>query len=263
VERSWRTKNGIYNLQPMHERFFAPDMASEGDLVRLSADEGRHLAQVMRLRVGDSVRVFNGRGLERAGQVADIQRGEVSIALGEPVAAAPEARTVITLAQAVLKGDCMDGVVRDAVMLGVAVVAPVITARVEGDRRSHAAGMRVRRWERIAVASAKQCGRAVVPPIRPPVSLGACLEDLGSGARIALVEPGSLASTTLRQLAAGPPPASATVFVGPEGGWADDDLRVLASGSVLGLTLGGRILRAESAALVGLSALHAAWGEFD
>ena len=247
----------------MHERFFAPDLEPDAGLVHLPVDEARHLVRVMRVRTGDAVRVFNGRGLERAGRVADIRRDDVSIALGECVAAAPEARTAITLAQAVLKGDGMDGVIRDAVMLGVAAVAPVLTARVEGDRRSHAAGLRLGRWQRIAVASAKQCGRAVVPAILQPASLAACLAGTTTSVRLALVEPDALPATTIRELAALPVPASATVLVGPEGGWAEEELRLMEGHGTRGLRLGGRILRAESAALVGLSALHAVWGEFE
>jgi 16S rRNA (uracil1498-N3)-methyltransferase len=247
----------------MHARFFAPDLEPGASRVRLPLDEARHLLRVMRLGPGDAVRVFNGRGVECAGEVAAVDRDEVVVTVGEAVAAAAESPTAITLAQAVLKGDAMDGVVRDAVMLGVAALVPLLSARVEGDRRSHAAGLRLARWQRIAVASAKQCGRAVVPVVSAPMSLAACLSSVPAEARIALVEPtASLPAAGLGQMTGQAPPESLVLFVGPEGGWADEELRLLEGYQASALTLGSRTLRAESCALVGLSALHTVWGEF-
>jgi 16S rRNA (uracil1498-N3)-methyltransferase len=195
--------------------------------------------------------------------VAAVERDEVTIAIGGDAPAARESPRRITLAQSLLKGDCMDGVIRDAVMLGVAAIVPVLAARVEGDRRSHAAGLRVRRWERIAVASAKQCGRAVVPAVASPMSLAATLSSAASDLAVVLVEPGaSVPAVALGELAASEPPSAATLFIGPEGGWTEDELRLLAGYSARAVTLGHRTLRAESAAIVGLSVLHTLWGEF-
>lgn len=246
-----------------HARFYAPDLEAGAAVVRLPIDEARHLVRVLRLRLGDAVRVFNGRGLECVGRVHVMDKDEVAVAVEAAAAAAPEARTAIALAQAVLKGDAMDGVIRDAVMLGVSGIVPILTAHVEGDRRSHAAGLRLARWERIAVASAKQCGRAVVPAISQPVSLAACLSTMPAALRIVLLEPtADLPPLMDRDVAGDAVPESALLFVGPEGGWADEELRLLSGYEVRALTLGHRTLRAESAAIVGLSVLHTIWGEF-
>jgi 16S rRNA (uracil1498-N3)-methyltransferase len=246
-----------------HGRFYAPALERGNPAVVLPIDEARHLTRVLRLRVGAPVRVFNGRGLECAGHVAAIDRDEVSVALEAEVAASPEAARRITLAQAVLKGDCMDAVIRDAVMMGAAAILPIISAHVEGDRRSHAAGLRVTRWERIAVASAKQCGRAVVPVIAQPASLSAMLSATQADLRVVLVEPASgIPAVSLAELAAAVPPSTAQLLIGPEGGWADDELRLLLGYDARAITLGARTLRAESAALVGLSVLHTLWHEF-
>jgi 16S rRNA (uracil1498-N3)-methyltransferase len=250
-------------MSPVHSRFYAPALAPGADAVTLPIDEGRHLTRVLRLRAGTAVRVFDGRGRECDGHVARIERDEVTIAIDGEAAPAPETAVPITLVQSVLKSDCMDGVVRDAVMLGAAAIVPLLSARVEGDRRSHAAGLRVSRWERIAVSSAKQCGRAVVPSIAAPSSLPSALASPAAGLRIVLVEPASgMVATHLSELASARP-ANATLFVGPEGGWAEEELRLLARYEVRAITLGRRTLRAESAAIVGLSVLHTIWGEFD
>ena len=86
---------------------------------------------------------------------------------------APEARLQVTLAQAVLKGDKMDDVVRDAVMIGATAIRPILTARTETTAAILEKGRRQERWERVAISSAKQCGRAIVPPILEPVAFDA------------------------------------------------------------------------------------------
>src|SRR5258706_8729112 len=143
-------------------RFYAPELewsAREGDL---PADEAHHLMRAMRLGTGDDIAVFDGRGREFRARVVSAVRGRVRIELLEAIAPAPEARVPLTLVQAVLKGDKMDAVVRDATMLGVTAIEPVITSRTIA-RRGEAT-----RWGRVAVSSAKQCRRAVVPSIAGP-----------------------------------------------------------------------------------------------
>src|SRR4029450_1888473 len=97
----------------------------------------------------------------------------VQVRLGEPRDTVPESRLQVTLAQAVLKGDKMDDVVRDAVMIGAAAIRPILTARTETTAAIREKGRRKERWERVAVSSAKQCGRAIVPPILEPVTFDA------------------------------------------------------------------------------------------
>lgn len=247
----------------MHARFYAPDAHVGGDLVTLAPDEARHLTTVLRLGAGDTVRVFNGRGGQFEGRVETVGRVAVRVRLGAVVGAAPEAHVAVILAQAVLKGDKMDAVVRDAVMIGVAAIQPIVTDHVEVSlpvlERSH----RRERWERIAVASTKQCGRAVLPPVLAPVSLDTLCRGLTagtSGPALMLVEPGVvLAAEPLGNLD-GTPPAHATILVGPEGGWSSADLA--AAVGCRCVSLGPRTLRADAMALVAVAALFARWNEF-
>src|SRR6185295_5481908 len=114
-----------------HARFFAPAAHATGDRILLPGDEAEHLTRVLRLSTGATVCVFNGRGAEFEAIVETIDREGVRVHVGAPSTPAPEPRIAITLAQAVLKGDKMDDVVRDAVMLGVAAIQPLVTARSE------------------------------------------------------------------------------------------------------------------------------------
>jgi 16S rRNA (uracil1498-N3)-methyltransferase len=255
-------KRSVYNPS-VNPRFFAPDARATGDVVTLSSEEGRHLTRVLRLGAGASVRVFNGRGSEFE-SVVESTATRVSVRVGERREPAPEARLQVRLAQAVLKGDKMDDVVRDAVMMGVASILPVVTTRTEVSVSSLEKGHKRERWERVSISAAKQCGRAVVPAILEPVmfeSLTAMLlTSWLAGPLLMLVEPGAAKGVlTLSELAI-EAPTVATIVIGPEGGWTPEEIHAGSEVCRL-ITLGGRTLRADAMALVALSALFARWGE--
>ena len=145
----------------MH-RFFAPTLDLGDETVVLSKDEGEHLVRVLRLSVGDTVSVFDGRGHEFLARVATAVRRDVRLQLASRVEPAAEPAVPITLAQAVLKGDKMDEVVRDAVMLGVAAIQPIVSARSETTVAAITRGARIERWQRVALASVTpSCRRSV------------------------------------------------------------------------------------------------------
>jgi 16S rRNA (uracil1498-N3)-methyltransferase len=245
-------------------RFFAPAAGVTGDRILLPVDEAEHLTRVLRLSAGDRVRVFNGRGAEFEAVVDAADRGGVRLSIGAPCTPAPEPRVAITLVQSVLKGDKMDDVVRDAVMIGVAAIHPIITARSEIAIASLTRSRRRERWERIAVSSAKQCGRAVVPPIAEPrqfaPSQSPPAKDFPDPV-FTLVEPNTSAGMALASLEVTKVPDRATLIVGPEGGWTSEEVESAAALGTL-LTLGQRTLRADAMALVALSAMFARWSEF-
>src|SRR5690348_6517036 len=145
-------------------RFFSEAIDAPAGAARLSEDEARHLAQVLRLRAGDDIHVFDGAGREYLARVERIHRDGVDLRLIGPRPAAAEPRVALTLAQAVLKGDKMDEVVRDATMMGAAAIEPLVTEHTLAHVKP---GRAPERWRRIAIASAKQCGRAVLPSIGP------------------------------------------------------------------------------------------------
>jgi 16S rRNA (uracil1498-N3)-methyltransferase len=249
----------------VNARFFAPDAASEGDIVTLPAEEAQHLTRVLRLSSGDEVRVFNGRGREFDAVIEQASKSTVQVRVGRARDAAAEAGIALTLAQAVLKGDRMDDVIRDAVMVGVAAIQPVVTARTEVAAGALDRGTRVQRWERIAVSSAKQCGRAIVPPVRRPIGFEQLMTSLSKlhlpHPALMLVEPGVPAEVFRLADLDATPPREATLVIGPEGGWTPDEI-ARASDVCRLVSLGGRTLRADAVAVVGVAALFARWQEF-
>src|SRR5829696_456428 len=164
-------------------------MDAGDELVTLPREEGEHLTRVLRLGVGDTVSVFDGRGQEFLARIASAIRRDVRVQLLSRVEPAAEPPVALTLAQAVLKGDKMDEVIRDAVMLGAAAIQPIVTTRTETTVAALLNGARVDRWKRVALASAKQSGRAVLPEIRLPLTLETLLDEPATALRMMLVEP--------------------------------------------------------------------------
>src|SRR5438552_140886 len=143
--------------------------------------------------VGDEVTVFDGRGHEFSARVVSVERRDVRVQLVSRVDPAVEPTVPLTLAQAVIKGDKMDDVIRDAVMLGVAAVQPLVTARTELTVAQLTTGNRLDRWRRVALASVKQSKRAVLPDVRRPLTLESFLQDPQTAMTLMLVEPDAAA----------------------------------------------------------------------
>ena len=243
----------------MIPRFFAPAASTTGSVVDLPAEEAAHLVRVLRLRKGASICAFDGRGHEWRAEVEETGGRRVSIRLVEDVMPAPEPGVRIVLSVALLKGDKMDDVVRDAVMLGVSAVRPVVSRRVVGPGTRAVGEARRARWQRIAVSSAKQCGRAVVPEILPASALSALLTGQSGRKRLALMEPESAGGT--RRIVEVPRSDDVELVVGPEGGWAADEAEQLAATCQL-VTMGSQTLRADAVPLIAITALRVAWDDF-
>jgi 16S rRNA (uracil1498-N3)-methyltransferase len=250
-------------------RAYAPDLDLAQAITTLSSEESAHLVRVLRLGAGARVLVFDGRGTQYLARIATAAKDSVTLSLLEPVPSASEPRVRLTLAQAVLKGDKMDAVVRDATMMGVSAVIPLITERTIIPRSAVELGRVRERWHRIAVASAKQCGRAIVPEIGPPERLTDLFEarEAPDVMRLQLVEPGAAAAASLSDaeaaphdgLPAEPSEAGVLIAIGPEGGWAPEEMDQAREANWRPWTIGARTLRAESAPLAALSILTYAW----
>jgi 16S rRNA (uracil1498-N3)-methyltransferase len=249
-------------------RFHVPGVNSTVDRVELPEDEAEHLVRVLRLGVGDEVDIFDGRGKIWRAEIVQIGKKSATVRPIEPGIPAPELDVHLTLIASVLKGDKMDEVVRDAVMLGVTAIRPVVSERSEIGLAAMARGTRVARWQRIAVASAKQCGRAVVPPVHDAVSLDWVLNEKpdpstslrARGVRLMCVEPAAAFGEVIGVHAIKRPPA-AELIVGPEGGWAVAEVAAAHDSGAILMSLGNRTLRADAVPIIALTALLTTWGE--
>jgi 16S rRNA (uracil1498-N3)-methyltransferase len=225
-------------------RFFAPPSAFNfgKQTVTLTEDEARHLREVLRLKPGDEVSVFDGEGKEFRASVTEARRESATLELENEInPARPESPLQITLAVALLKGEKFDLVVQKATELGVTKVLPLITRHADIKLRDQAdAAKRVTRWQRIALEAAKQSGRAVVPEVSLPIAL----ESAFKNPCLLFSERGGQGLEQILE-----PLGSVTAIVGSEGGWSDEELEQARAAGAQIVTLGGRILRAETAAI--------------
>lgn len=240
----------------MISRFFFPHALPESGDVPLPDSIAHHASRVLRLRDGDDVVLFDGRGGEVA---ARLRQGgkEWHAELGMATSVERESPLTLVLVQALAGGDKMDWIVQKAVELGVHAVIPVQAERsvvkLTGDR----AAKRVEHWRQVAIAACEQSGRNRVPEVAPIGGLGDYLAKSRREARLVL-SPGE--GVRLSSLPA--PEGVLHLLVGPEGGWSDKELATCRAAGCTPIGLGPRVLRTETAGLAALATLQTLWGDF-
>jgi 16S rRNA (uracil1498-N3)-methyltransferase len=222
----------------------------------LSPEAAQHVAKALRLKAGDSLVVFDGRGGEYEATIQRIEKDRVDVKTGAWREADLEPPLAVGLVQGVPEADKMDWIIQKATELGVAWIQPVTcersVVRLSGER----AERREAHWRRVAIAAAEQSGRSRVPDVRA---------TLGFMGWVALEEhaPRWLLDPQAAPLASHAAPASPLeLVVGPEGGLSDRERDLALARGCEGVSLGPRVLRTETAALAALAAIHALWGDF-
>ena len=243
-------------MTPRAPRFYVDAALRAGSSCLLPEASAHHAVHVLRLRAGDDVTLFNGRGGEFAARIAAAERLRLTVDLLQHLAIEREAPLRVTLVQGVSAGEKMDSTVRKAVELGVAAVQPVLATRSVARPKGERAESRREHWQKVAIAACEQCGRNRIPEVRPLVSLADYRAE-GAGARI-LLSPLSQMPLSKMGLAGD----EFVVAAGPEAGFTAEEEAALAGQGFLPARLGPRVLRTETAALAALSALSALRGDF-
>ena len=238
-------------------RFHIPADRWGGALLRLEGVERHHCVEVLRLRPGRRVTLFDGAGGEAEAEIVSFDRHAVMLRLTGPLETTPPPRFRITLAQAILKGSRMDFIVQKATELGVAAIAPVVSERTVVRLDPETAEERRARWTQQAIESAKQCGQNRVPQVEATQGLTDFLRDVSAGVDLALVAALRPEARGLRALLAerAGPVNEALLLVGPEGDFTPKELELAGAAGFQPLDLGPAILRSETAALYALSVL--------
>lgn len=224
---------------------------SAGVLVALDPAQANYLGNVLRLKEGDEVLLFDGVSGEWLARVAEVGRKRMSLAVAQPTRP-QESVPDFALAFAPIKKGRVDWLVEKAVELGVARLQPVVTQRTIVDK------LNLERMTAHIVEAAEQCGRTSLATIESPVKLDAFLRSLGDDRALYFADEtgGAPASTAFR-------PGPATLLTGPEGGFTPDEATAIrAMPRATAISLGPRILRAETAALAGIAAWMAAVGDW-
>jgi 16S rRNA (uracil1498-N3)-methyltransferase len=232
--------------------FVDVELQSQASL-ELPEAAAHHAARVLRLREGDAVVLFDGRGGEYGARLSMPGRDRVLAETGERRDTDRESPLAVTLIQAISTSDKMDFTIQKAVELGAVAIHPVFSAksvvRLSGEREAK----KLAHWRRIAIAACEQCGRNRIPEIREPVALDRYAAP--AGVKILLSPSGT---ARLADCAKGP----ITLAAGPEAGFSGEEEKQLLRSGFAAVRLGPRILRTETAALAALAALNALAGDF-
>jgi len=240
-------------------RFYAAPSSFTETTVRLDADEARHLTRVLRLGSGARVFVFDGEGVEHECEVARVAKHEVDLNLLRRLDDVVESPLQLSLAQALIKSDKFDWVIQKATELGATRIIPLVTEHSDIKRAEERAGQRLQRWRRISLEAMKQCGRRRLVEICEPAAFDEFCGSAARGACLIFSEQGggSLAevSASLREF------NQLSLCVASEGGWSERELRKAASCGFTPVSLGSRILRTETAAIVAVSLAQHLFGD--
>lgn len=238
-------------------RLFCPETELQAGRIVLPESAAHHAVRVLRIREGDPLTLFDGRGGEYPGRLIGIERRSAVAELGEHLPVERESRLPITLVQALQAGERMDVTIQKAVELGVALIVPVEARRSVVRLDAARAAKRLAHWRQVVASACEQCGRNRVLEIREVEPLDQWLARPSAGATRLMLSP--MATRSLADLAA---PAAIELLVGPEGGLSVDEALAAESVGYLPLRLGPRVLRTETAGMAALAAMHARWGDF-
>ncbi len=233
-----------------------------GAAVELPQSACEHLLRVLRLSDGAPLLLCNGDGLDYRAMLESAGRRDARARIVEAQTNPAEAPLRIVLAQALARGEKMDWVVQKATEAGAAAIAPIVTERTEVRLDAERANRRLAHWRGIAVAASEQSGRARVPEISEPTSLATYAASVATDAiRLALDPDGASLADVLRDIGDKNAPEIHLV-VGPEGGLSPRDHAQLRAAGFIGVRLGPRILRTETAGLVAIAAVLAIAGDY-
>jgi 16S rRNA (uracil1498-N3)-methyltransferase len=247
-------------------RVFVDDALLPGTVVDLAHDTGSHLAKVLRARSGDELVLFNGDGREVTGAIESVRGSRVSASVGAARTIDRESPFMLTLVQCVPRGDRMDFIVQKATELGIARIVPVLSRRSVVRLDESQSASKQAHWRAVAVSACEQCGRNRVPAVDAPQPLLQYLGALSAGTPELLrlvLEPEHATQTpqapTINTAAVSP--AGAVIAIGPEGGFAPEELEAFELSAFSRVGLGPRVLRTETAAIAAVVMLQVQFGD--
>jgi len=238
-------------------RIFIPEVLEVGDTVKLTGQAAHYLTRVLRLSVADAVTLFNGNGENYAGKVQEIQRQRVLVGLVARQTAGTESPLKITLVQAISRGERMDYTVQKAAELGVCSIQPLFTSRVAVRLDDKRRIKRLAHWQGVVTSACEQSGRAVVPQVREPLTLTEWLESDCDMQRLVLDPDAKIKLSDCKVTG-----DFISVLVGPEGGFSPEEIEQVTDRGIVGVSLGPRVFRTESAGPAAMAVLQVIAGDF-
>ncbi len=234
----------------MRHRIYTTDPIIPGATLTIGGDEFHHAARAVRIRENEDVEIFDGKGMAASAKITMIGRDSIVVEIGSFIDSR-EAKSAITLAMAIIQLDKFELVLQKATELGARAIMPLVTDRAEV-RPERYRGKR-ERWEKIIFEAVKQSGRASTPMLHETAPFP---EAIGRGGVCIVFDADTKESASLP-----PQPGNLTLFIGPEGGWSDEELLTAREHGCVFQRLGPRRLRAETAAIAALVKTAVAFGD--
>lgn len=223
----------------------------------IGGEDGRHIARSLRMRPGEKLTLCNGDGDDFLCEITDISGDDVTLDILERRDSVGEPSVQVTVYQGLPKSDKMDWIAQKSVEAGVTRLVPMMTARCVSRPDSKSAGKKRDRWQKIAEEAAKQCGRGRLPEVAMLMDFSDAVKEAAERGEIIFFYEGG--GTSLRQLVSDDT-KQVSIFIGPEGGFAEEEVALAKSyGAKIG-SLGTRIFRTETAATAALAAIMALTG---
>jgi 16S rRNA (uracil1498-N3)-methyltransferase len=244
-------------------RFYSAENLKISAIIKLSDNAATHATRVLRLNVGDVIKLFNGDGFDYTCELISIKKSEVLAKILAQQEVKNESPLNITLLQGISSGERMDYTIQKAVELGVTAIQPLSTERSVVKLSVERAQKRLEHWQNVVIAACEQCGRAKIPNVAIPISLTAWLGaniHAGSGdakLRILLNPIGAKILSTLPKTT-----QNIQLLIGAEGGLSQSEIDLATHHSFQSIVLGPRILRTETAALTAIATMQTLWGDF-
>jgi 16S rRNA (uracil1498-N3)-methyltransferase len=250
-------------------RVFIDGALTPGAIVELARDTASHLAKVLRARSGDELILFNGDGREFTGAIETVRGSHVSASIGAARSIDRESSLALTLLQCVPRGDRMDFIVQKATELGVGRIVPVLSRRSIVRLDESQSASKQAHWRAVAVSACEQCGRNRLPTVEAPQPLlnylGAMTRNETPGLLRLVLEPEGVARAQQAARSVDIQAARAVtgvdIAIGPEGGFAPEELEAFELSAFSRLGLGPRVLRTETAAIAAIVVLQARFGD--
>ena len=240
-------------------RFYCNTLPHHCPTYELPPEAAHHAQRVLRLRENDLVQIFDGAGNALDASISEISGKRVVLGKLKPCADEPPLPLYIVLAQAMCSSEKMDWIVQKATELGAAEIQPVQTQRSVAKLTGERIEKRTAHWHSVIISACEQCGRNLLPQVHAPQEFSVWLTQMRETTctKFILLPEGS---TTLHEQPK--PQGSVTLLIGPEGGFSADEIKIAHMAGFIPIRLGRRVLRTETAAMAGITALQILWGDY-
>ena len=242
----------------MH-RFYHSNPLGLNQIITLDEFASHHALRVMRVKVDDFLVLFNGDGFEYRGRVSDINKKTINVEILSKEKNNSESPININLFQSISSNEKMDMVIQKATELGVSSIQPIFTSRSTIKLSLDRAKKRLIHWRQVSISACEQSGRSKIPTIKSPIEFDQISEGIKTNSLNLLLHPDNLEeSSNLPNEYSG----DINVFIGPEGGFSQDEVLLLKKQNCINIKLGTRILRTETAPLAIIAILQYKYGDF-